>query len=807
MIKGKDRAFMLLICFIFVSQALFVPVSAKYPKERSYAYFYEKFQETLSMNDLYASFSDYRSSKELRDTIKLYSSKNNIIITDDEFNQKWRSYIKNNFENTEAFYKKLKDTYLDSDIVKSRFYDNLVYQQYFDKVVAPKIIKEWELIDNIEENAKNANIEISDEEINSKFLEVVEKYGGSDGFVAHLKTSKLSPKYIKEEVRLNLLRDKLVEKLFVQELKKSHVLNVRIDKQTKDHYFNRLGTEYSVPRKYYFSQIYIDKNLHGDEKAALIAKKIKIDLDKGRRFEKVAREYSDLEDPNMIVPLDLSSHLYSQEVKEALLAMKNTNISKIIESESSYRVFKINMLSYPINSSFSKIYSGIYSGLETEARSDIYSDFVEGKLKVELDKKHWRKDSSRIKSKIEQIKLRDSYGDKLIVSIKDFYKPVISTKKSVSSVLKPQLAEIQNKENKLVEQELDENIAVLPLQAEESFQNLDIYTAEGELTPVLIEGDGFGDIFNKEEVPAFEEKQELAQEKPIAEPVKELEIKEELVNNDGSISLMGPIAEEAKYALNNEESFTVVEKNSQELEDLAMKKVIDMNDFVPYSILGAQPKAVFKKGELPKDISFKSYDEEDSGENTLELPGFISLNLDDFDEESLPRLIKAKAKQKKEKKEKYRPLKLGVEHEDSYETLTEKPKEIVKGEEVFGVEASAISSVDKSWSKFVNQEEGLDQDDQISFSSDDTEMLVSTLEESMDFSVEVKEELPVVSVSPSLRFDSKFAKIAEQLEQTKSRINSKSSKTRDRYAKRKIHNKNLRARIKGLNDRHTQAYK
>jgi parvulin-like peptidyl-prolyl isomerase len=259
------------------------------------------------------------------------------------------------------------------------------------------------MVDNIIISSKAAdnNVVVSDQEVKAKLEEHKKRFGGEKAFNDYLKRTHNTVVDLEGDIRNNLLRERLVEKLGG---------NVAItDEELKEHY-EKNKQRYVEPEKIKASHILfkVEKNTlkpeelkkmtpeqrkESEKKATAAAKKsaeakakkvLKKAKKKGADFAELAKQYS--EGPTATKGGDLGYFSKRRMVKpfsEAAFKMKVGDVSDLVETRFGFHIIKVFDKKPEVQKPFEEVSEQIRRSLEGRRKNDMRRQVLK-KLKDEV---------------------------------------------------------------------------------------------------------------------------------------------------------------------------------------------------------------------------------------------------------------------------------------------------------------------------------------------------------------------------------------------------------------------------------------
>lgn len=225
----------------------------------------------------------------------------------------------------------------------------------------------------ISQRAKTEGVTVEAAEIDAKFAEHKSRFGNDEAFAKFLERTNQTAEAVKDDLRRNLLRDKLLEKV----LKISDPTEADAQK-----YYDENLDKYKQKEQIKASHILIKTEKNDDEatkkKKLEQAKKVLAEVKKkGADFEAVAKQYSD--GPTKEKGGDLGTFSRGRMVKpfeDAAFAANAGDIIGPIETQFGYHVIKVYEKLPERQRPFAEVKEEILKSLKTRQQSKAKSDFM-----------------------------------------------------------------------------------------------------------------------------------------------------------------------------------------------------------------------------------------------------------------------------------------------------------------------------------------------------------------------------------------------------------------------------------------------
>ena len=176
-----------------------------------------------------------------------------------------------------------------------------------------------------EQEAERLNIQVSDEEFKATLERVLKKENLTrEELEKALIKEKVTFEEYENEMRSNILRPKLINRVI-----KSMVV---VTNEAIEEYYEEHEDQYLGVSKYYLRNILINEKDEID--------KVKVFLDQGQDFKKIAQEYSIA--PNASAGGDLGSFeldVFAENIKENILLLEKGQYTDVISTDGGYQIF------------------------------------------------------------------------------------------------------------------------------------------------------------------------------------------------------------------------------------------------------------------------------------------------------------------------------------------------------------------------------------------------------------------------------------------------------------------------------------
>lgn len=329
---------------------------------------YRKYFEKETSANLFNSKAEDSAAAETRQEILDYIALNNLKVDEEIIEKEWQNFLAKNYKDPKALDKVLQDRYLSLEYVKNKFIENQDLTVYFNKITSPRIKEDIELRKKIFKLSKAKNIDYSKPELDKSLNQLVENWGGEEGFRKFLSENKFELTDIAFLIQTDILREKLSAALVNQDIENNLEMSKNIENSIKNHFYN-----FSLKNQahYYFKQAFISKNIEN----------AKVKINKAREnFDTI--QDREIEVYNMLQPVSKDSHLYHPKIKEAVMSLGkdplfvSKELSPVIETEKGYHVVQIQSIEIPEELSYQEAYSSIYDKL-VKSKSEEFSDLID----------------------------------------------------------------------------------------------------------------------------------------------------------------------------------------------------------------------------------------------------------------------------------------------------------------------------------------------------------------------------------------------------------------------------------------------
>ena len=210
--------------------------------------------------------------------------------------------------------------------------------------------------------------------IREKFLQRAEEHGGKVAMREYLQREAISVKDIVETIKAEIAEEKLQQQFLSEEFTQKE-----ISAAMARYYENRKNSIFTLPNRYYFSEIFISKKDKDTKSLEETINSLSLKLKEGEDFYLLANEFSDLKSARMLLPVMEDSQLYHPNIKEAVLNLLVIDeLSPVIETETGFFILKLDDMHEAELLSFEQVKAKIY---DEAAEEVIKSHFDEYKLK------------------------------------------------------------------------------------------------------------------------------------------------------------------------------------------------------------------------------------------------------------------------------------------------------------------------------------------------------------------------------------------------------------------------------------------
>ncbi len=224
----------------------------------------------------------------------------------------------------------------------------------------------------ISQEAKKMKIKVSDKDVNTEIKNIKKMFKTEKEFQQALKTQNMDEKDLAENVKNNLLTEKIKAKV---------VGKVEITDKKAEEYYKKNQDQYKVGEQVKVSHILVE-----DEKKA---NEVKEKLDNGEDFSKLAKEYS-TDSSNKDKGGDLGYITKEQVVPEfgnAAFALKKDEISKPVKTEFGYHIIKIFDTKKASTKEYKEVKDIIIAQLTEEEKSKKFNSWLDDvRKKAEIKK-------------------------------------------------------------------------------------------------------------------------------------------------------------------------------------------------------------------------------------------------------------------------------------------------------------------------------------------------------------------------------------------------------------------------------------
>lgn len=213
--------------------------------------------------------------------------------------------------------KQYGENYLSENVVQGQ--DKTV-----DVALKEMVLKNLEQIKMIGQEAKDAGIEIKDEDVNEVLDNMKKQYGGQEAFQKALDSEGMTEEYLKNNIKNSILMEKY----------SAHLQDtIKVKDEDVEKYYKKHKNELTQ----------VDAS-HILVKSEDMAKKVKQELDGGAKFEDLAKKYS-IDTSNKDNGGSLGYFGKGQMVKEfedKVFSMKKGEVSDPVKTQFGYHIIKVN---------------------------------------------------------------------------------------------------------------------------------------------------------------------------------------------------------------------------------------------------------------------------------------------------------------------------------------------------------------------------------------------------------------------------------------------------------------------------------
>lgn len=324
-----------------------VPAAKAAIDTEKFIFSYKKNFNDIISSHLFSSPSELRAADELRTAILHYANGTGLSVEEEA--KLWEYYINNKFKSPENFKLALENTYLDEESIRKRFRENIIFSEYFEKEVEPKLRTELEERKRILGLAYKHDINVESEIVKHHFFNIVESFGGKTEFIKYLDANQLSLKDIYFFIKTDLLEPKVKQALVEKKLLSDEEFSENFLVDVSNFYHNRKTTNFLVPAKYHFTQFYLSKSITDKDGKSFKNDALKAYMDKVANelyletpINEINDKYPELETMMMLEPISKDSQIYRKEFKDAIVGEGLGYISEVIESDKGFHILLID---------------------------------------------------------------------------------------------------------------------------------------------------------------------------------------------------------------------------------------------------------------------------------------------------------------------------------------------------------------------------------------------------------------------------------------------------------------------------------
>jgi len=203
-------------------------------------------------------------------------------------------------------------------ISKEELYSQLT-QLYGDEALESLITNKV-----IELESEKEKVKVTGNEIDEELTKLQESYGGEEGFATALEQNNVSMEQVREDIEYYLLAEKMIEP------------SIKITEEELKTYFEENKESFDQKEQVKASHILVE-----DE---ALAKKVKEELDNGKDFAELAKEYS-TDTSNSEAGGDLGFFAkgdMTEEFEKAAFNLEVDEISDPVKTEFGYHIIKVS---------------------------------------------------------------------------------------------------------------------------------------------------------------------------------------------------------------------------------------------------------------------------------------------------------------------------------------------------------------------------------------------------------------------------------------------------------------------------------
>lgn len=203
-------------------------------------------------------------------------------------------------------------------ISKDELYTKLTHlygEEALDSLITNKVI---------EMESEKEKVKVTGNEIDEELTKLQESYGGEEGFASALEQNNVSMEQVREDIEYYLLAEKMIEP------------SIKITEEDMKTYFEENKESFDQKEQVKASHILVE-----DEATA---KKVKEELDNGKDFAELAKEYS-TDTSNAAAGGDLGYFAkgeMAEEFEKAAFSLGIDEISEPVKTEFGYHIIKVS---------------------------------------------------------------------------------------------------------------------------------------------------------------------------------------------------------------------------------------------------------------------------------------------------------------------------------------------------------------------------------------------------------------------------------------------------------------------------------
>ncbi|MCG9479250.1 MAG: peptidylprolyl isomerase [Actinomycetia bacterium] len=247
-----------------------------------------------------------------------------------------------------------------------------VQSNILDSLIVIKLLKQY---------AQEEGISVSQEELDTRYQEIIETYGSREEFEQALESMSVDEEFLRNELENQILRTKIFDMV---------TAGIEVsEEEAADFYEQNKQDLFLVPEKVEVSHILARFELEEgqteiteQEKQSAMDKIefVQQELEEGRSFEEVALEYSDdtASAENGGGLGYISRGEMAEEFENIAFALQVGEVSDIVETVYGYHILKVTDKQDEYIKEYDEVRETVITYMESENKNAAWSDFVYG---------------------------------------------------------------------------------------------------------------------------------------------------------------------------------------------------------------------------------------------------------------------------------------------------------------------------------------------------------------------------------------------------------------------------------------------